>query len=58
MRNDTDLDSCKARQPGQDDLFGTARPRDIWIQIVISLALGLGAFLSFCVGLPAALEEY
>jgi hypothetical protein len=48
MKNETDPYKCKA---GQDDLFGKSRPRDIWIQIVISFALGLGAFLTFCVRL-------
>ncbi|KAF2854770.1 DUF221-domain-containing protein [Plenodomus tracheiphilus IPT5] len=31
-----------------DDIFGTARPRDVRLQIYISLALGLWAFLTFC----------
>ncbi|KAF2266335.1 DUF221-domain-containing protein [Lojkania enalia] len=37
--------TCKA---GQRDLWGNAGPRDIWIQLSISGALGLGAFLTFC----------
>lgn len=37
---------CKA---AQDDIWGKARPRDVRIQIYISLTLGLGAFLTFCV---------
>ena len=41
-RNDT----CKA---GRDDIFGTGRPRDVRLQIYISLTLGVGAFLVFCV---------
>jgi hypothetical protein len=42
QRNDT----CKA---GRDDIFGTGRPRDVRLQIYISLTLGVGAFLVFCV---------
>jgi hypothetical protein len=34
---------------GGDDIWGTARPRDVRLQIYISFALGLGAFLTFCV---------
>lgn len=30
------------------DLFGTRHPRDLTIQIIISAALGTGAFLAFC----------
>ncbi|KAH9860654.1 hypothetical protein J1614_011985 [Plenodomus biglobosus] len=33
---------------GSDDILGTARPRDVRLQIYISLALGVGAFLMFC----------
>jgi len=33
---------------GRDDIWGTARPRDIRLQIYISLALGSAAFLAFC----------
>ncbi|KAF2185100.1 DUF221-domain-containing protein [Zopfia rhizophila CBS 207.26] len=43
MKNDTD--TCKS---GLDDVWGTARPRDTRIQIYVSVALGLGAFLTFC----------
>ncbi|PVH97804.1 DUF221-domain-containing protein [Periconia macrospinosa] len=31
-----------------DDLFGTTNPRDTRIQIYLSLALGLSAFMAFC----------
>ncbi|KKY19856.1 hypothetical protein UCDDS831_g05141 [Diplodia seriata] len=34
------------------DLFGARRPRDITIQIVLSIALGTGAFLTFCILRP------
>lgn len=34
------------------DLFGTRRPRDITIQIIISFALGASAFLAFCILRP------
>jgi len=37
---------------GRDDIWGTARPRDIRLQIYISLALGSAAFLAFCVRRP------
>ncbi|KAF2206019.1 DUF221-domain-containing protein [Delitschia confertaspora ATCC 74209] len=37
---------------GDGDLFGTAHPRDTAIQIYISVALGLAAFLSFCLLRP------
>lgn len=43
-RNDT----CKA---GRDDVFGLNHTRDVRLQIYISLTLGLGAFLAFCVRL-------
>ncbi|KAH7391967.1 hypothetical protein BKA66DRAFT_458879 [Pyrenochaeta sp. MPI-SDFR-AT-0127] len=33
---------------GQDDIWGKSRPRDVRLQIYISLTLGLGAFLTFC----------
>jgi hypothetical protein len=42
---------CKEADP--DDLWGTTHPRDIWIQIALSLTLGLGAFLTFCVSVRA-----
>ena len=31
-------------------------PRDLWIQIAISFALGASAFLAFCVGSTAVVE--
>ncbi|EOD45433.1 putative duf221 domain protein [Neofusicoccum parvum UCRNP2] len=34
------------------DFFGTRRPRDITIQIIISVALGTSAFLAFCILRP------
>ncbi|KAF2136112.1 uncharacterized protein K452DRAFT_259629 [Aplosporella prunicola CBS 121167] len=34
------------------DLFGTRRPRDTTIQIIISIALGTSAFLAFCILRP------
>ncbi|KAH7077039.1 hypothetical protein FB567DRAFT_140307 [Paraphoma chrysanthemicola] len=33
---------------GPDDLWGNSRPRDIRLQIYISLSVGLVAFLTFC----------
>ena len=47
MQDGQGNDTCKA---GEDFIFVAARTRDIWIQIVLSVALGLGAFLTFCVG--------
>jgi hypothetical protein len=38
--------SCKE---GSDDIWGTSRPRDVRLQLYISVTLGLGAFLTFCV---------
>lgn len=35
----------------QDDIWGRSRPRDVRLQIYISVTLGLGAFLTFCVSL-------
>ncbi|KAI8935798.1 hypothetical protein NX059_007316 [Plenodomus lindquistii] len=35
-----------------DDIYGTARPRDVRLQLYISLGLGLGAFLTFCLLRP------
>jgi hypothetical protein len=37
---------------GRDDPFGQSRPRDIRLQVYISLTLGLGAFLAFCASPP------
>ncbi|KAF9635617.1 protein of unknown function DUF221 [Lasiodiplodia theobromae] len=34
------------------DLFGARRPRDITIQVILSIALGAGAFLAFCILRP------
>lgn len=34
------------------DLFGARRPRDITIQVILSIALGTGAFLAFCILRP------
>ena len=31
------------------ELVGTKRPRDISIQIILSVALGASAFIAFCV---------
>lgn len=39
-------DSCTA---DRDDILGTTRPRDVRLQLYISLTLGVGAFLGFCV---------
>lgn len=36
-------------KPGNDDIWQPSRPRDVRIQIYISLSLGIGAFLTFCV---------
>ncbi|KAF2759326.1 DUF221-domain-containing protein [Pseudovirgaria hyperparasitica] len=44
-------DICKDVDPDQD-LWGTKKPRDATIQIILSLALGFTAFLSFCVMRP------
>tara|TARA_R110002003_G_scaffold110_13_gene9341 strand:+ start:7574 stop:7741 length:168 start_codon:yes stop_codon:yes gene_type:complete len=41
--------TCKV---GQDDIWGNSRPRDIRLQIYISLTVGLVAFLTFCASLP------
>ncbi|KAL6706884.1 hypothetical protein ACN47E_005027 [Coniothyrium glycines] len=38
-------DTCDV---GRDDIWGTSRPRDVRLQIYMSLTLGLGAFLTFC----------
>ena len=35
-----------------DKFWGVNDPRDTRIQIVLSFALGLTAFVTFCVGLP------
>lgn len=40
--------TCK---DGSNDIWGKDRPRDIHLQISISFALGIGAFLTFCVRL-------
>lgn len=32
-----------------DDIWGIVHPRDVRLQIYMSFALGLGAFLTFCV---------
>lgn len=40
------------RPPKLGDLFGTTNPRDTTIQIVFSITLGIGAFLTFCVLRP------
>jgi hypothetical protein len=37
---------------GRDDIYGTSRPRDVRLQIYLSLTLGLGAFLTFCASPP------
>jgi len=34
---------------GSNDVFGKDRPRAFHLQIAISAALGIGAFLAFCV---------
>ncbi|CAI6341656.1 unnamed protein product [Periconia digitata] len=47
MRNEPDGDKCKAGH-GDDDIWGVINPRDTRIQIYLSLALGLTAFLTFC----------
>ncbi|OJD35730.1 uncharacterized protein BKCO1_15000120 [Diplodia corticola] len=46
------LGSWNATDGDLQDLFGARRPRDITIQIVLSVALGTGAFLTFCVLRP------
>ncbi|QRC93706.1 hypothetical protein JI435_039030, partial [Parastagonospora nodorum SN15] len=33
---------------GPDEILGTSRPRDVRLQIYLSLTLGVGAFLTFC----------
>ncbi|KAF1942686.1 DUF221-domain-containing protein [Clathrospora elynae] len=38
----------KSCNVGRDDIYGISRPRDVRLQIYISLTLGLGAFLTFC----------
>lgn len=37
---------------GSDDPFGEKHPRDIRLQIYLSLILGIGAFLTFCASPP------
>jgi len=44
-RNSSDHNTCK---DGSNDIWGKDRPRDIHLQISISFALGIGAFLTFC----------
>jgi len=39
---------------GKDDIWGTSRPRDVRLQIYISLTLGILAFLTFCASLHIA----
>jgi len=50
------MDDFLARADDGDDdlnrLMGTTSPRDTTIQILLSLALGIGAFLTFCVLRP------
>jgi hypothetical protein len=41
--------SCKGEQSEKEDIYGRGHQRDIGIQICLSVALGLGAFLTFCV---------
>jgi hypothetical protein len=47
-------DEPKTCPKSQDDFWGTSNPRDTRIQIYISIALGVTAFLTFCVSPPAA----
>lgn len=35
-----------------DDVLGKKHPRDAWIQIILSMGLGLTAFLTFCILRP------
>jgi hypothetical protein len=44
--NDSIPNTCK---DGSKDIWGKDRPRDIHLQLSISFALGIGAFLTFCV---------
>ena len=37
---------------GWGDLVGTKDPRDTYIQIILSVVLGAGAFLAFCILRP------
>lgn len=37
--------------------MGTERPRDTYIQIILSATLGVGAFLTFCVSPPGMPDE-
>jgi hypothetical protein len=55
MRNDTESPGCG--KPGQGELWGTSNPRDTRIQIYISIALGVSAFLGFCVS-PIAVQTH
>ncbi|KAF2474667.1 DUF221-domain-containing protein [Lindgomyces ingoldianus] len=43
MKNNTS--TCKS---GSDNLWGTKEPKNTWIQIYLSVGLGLWAFLTFC----------
>ncbi|KAF2831957.1 DUF221-domain-containing protein [Ophiobolus disseminans] len=42
------MDRNKTCNLGRDDIYGTSRPRDVRLQIYVSLTLGVGAFLTFC----------
>lgn len=47
-----DVDDGDGHQPSLRDLFGQTNPRATTIQILLSLAIGIGAFFAFCVLRP------
>jgi len=47
--------TCDAQS--DQDIWGKEHPRDVRLQIYISLTLGVGAFLLFCVWLWRILAE-
>jgi hypothetical protein len=59
-----DAQSKGDRAPGYEDLLGTSSTREVSIQIVFSLLLGVSAFLGFCIlrtrwpGLYAARKKH
>jgi len=46
-------DNSPTCKKGLDDPWGTEHPRDTSIQITISVALGFGALMAFCVSTAA-----
>jgi hypothetical protein len=50
MLEGNDTETCYL---GREDIWGKLRPRDVRLQLYISLTLGVGAFLTFCASLHA-----